>query len=146
VFTLRRLQRHLEWLEGERERLEKRMRTLLLDDGEATKWQCAAAVFDVGLVLPYDVPDDQVLDRADAIAYLTAHPQHDVVWPRHQPAWTGRPCEPARPRSRCGPGRGQRGSVCFCDACGTVANCDTSYRIDAAREDAITRSFGLRPS
>jgi hypothetical protein len=38
--------------------------------------------FGVGLVLPYDVSDDEVPNRADAIAYLRAHVTHDVdgVW------------------------------------------------------------------
>jgi hypothetical protein len=44
-----------------------------------------------------------------------------------------------------GAGRGQRSSVCFCDACGTATNCETSHRVDAARQDVITRSVGLRP-
>jgi hypothetical protein len=45
-------------------------------------------------------------------------------------------------------GRGARtkhGSTCFCDACATVTNCDTSHRIDAARQDALLRSSGPRP-
>jgi hypothetical protein len=45
-------------------------------------------------------------------------------------------------------GRGARikhGSSCFCDACATVTNCDTSHRIADARQDALSRSVGLRP-
>jgi hypothetical protein len=41
--------------------------------------------------------------------------------------------------------RAKHGSTCFCDACATVTNCDTSHRIAAARQDALSRSIGLRP-
>jgi hypothetical protein len=37
-------------------------------------------------------------------------------------------------------------ATCFCDACATVAHCDASHRIATARDDALSRSVGLRPS
>ena len=41
--------------------------------------------------------------------------------------------------------RGQHTSVCFCDACATVTNCDTSHRVAAARHHALSRSLGACP-
>jgi len=34
--------------------------------------------------------------------------------------------------------QGEDRSTCFCDACSTVTTCDTSYRLDQARQDALT--------
>jgi hypothetical protein len=42
--------------------------------------------------------------------------------------------------------RPAKSATCFCDACATVSRCDASDRMDAIRQDALTRSFYLRPS
>jgi hypothetical protein len=36
-------------------------------------------------------------------------------------------------------------ATCFCDACATVTHGDASYRMDAIRQDTLSRSVGLPP-
>jgi hypothetical protein len=41
--------------------------------------------------------------------------------------------------------RAAQSATCICDACATVTHCDASHGIAVARDDALTRSFGLQP-
>jgi hypothetical protein len=40
--------------------------------------------------------------------------------------------------------RAAQSATCICDACATVTHCDASHGIAVARDDALTRSFGLQ--